>query len=121
MSRRSASDLRRLFVVAAWCALAIPTAALGGCAEHDGPAEIARARSTGTMVSATIVSAEDTRSRRDALHFVRFKLRVQSDGGERVIDSTTLLNPYDFQRYPPGASVRCRLLGDNPAYFAFAD
>ena len=71
--------------------------------------------------SAIIVSAEDTHSRRDASHYVRFKLRLQKDGAERVIESMTLVNPYDFQRYPPGASVRCRVLDDNPEYFAFVE
>lgn len=107
--------------IAVTCVALAASSAFVGCSKYDGPAEIERARSSGTAVSAIIVSAEDTHSRRDASHYVRFKLRLQKDGAERVIESMTLVNPYDFQRYPPGASVRCRVLDDNPEYFAFVE
>lgn len=117
--------LRRLAVSTSQALLIMAMSAPIACSKYDGPAEIARAQSSGTRVTATIVSAADTRSRRDALHYVRFKLQVQADAGVGgqgfLLESTTLLNPYDFPRYPPGATVQVRYLEDNRDYFAFVE
>lgn len=96
---------------------------MGGCARYDGPAEVARARSSGVPATAKILSGEDTRSRSGKLEEVRFRLEIQAtDGGpSRTIEASTFLDLYSVSQYPPGAKKRIQTLTDNPSYFAFME
>ncbi len=96
---------------------------MAGCARYDGPAEVARARSSGSPATAKILSGEDTRSRFGKLELVRFRLEIQATdvSPARTIEADTLLDPYAMSQYPPGAKKSIRTLADNPTFFAFME
>lgn len=107
----------------AWVGRIVAGLLMVGCARYDGPAEVARARSSGVPATAKILSGEDTRSRFGKLELVRFRLEIQATDGTpaRTIEADTLLDLYEMSHYPPGEKKRIQTLADNPTFFAFME